>query len=81
MRVAVKHQVPVWVEVDLKAKTIDKVVVDDESLSKPIEYRVILDDLGGVYDTTRYPGKKMAKATRKILDDPEKEWPSWNLGW
>lgn len=78
MRVAVKHSVPVWVEVDLKTQNVDAVIVDDENLSKPIEYRVILEN--GVYDTTRYPGRKMAKAARKV-EDNAKDWPSWKMGW
>lgn len=79
MKVAVKHQIDLWVEVDLKEQSVDRVVVDDTDVGRPVEYRVILKDPPGAYDTTRYPGRKMAKAARKVVDTAE--WPPWQTGW
>ena len=76
MKVAVKHSVPVWVEVDLKTKTVDRVTIDSQEVSRPIEYRVVLPN--GMYDTTRYPGRKMAKAARAVTE--KAKWPEWENG-
>lgn len=75
MRIQVKHTVPVWVVVDTDTQKVDEVYVDDEALERAS---------GGYVDEN---GNELAldtateDAVTTILNDPEIEWPGWNLGY
>lgn len=72
MRVQVEYSVSVFAEVDLETGSLERVVVDDESISGP-DRRSVCDAAAG----QRVDPERAARAV-KIAE--RGEWPAWVVG-
>lgn len=67
MKMYLRYQVDIWVEVDAEEEDIVNVVVDDLTMTRPVE---VLDEGGAVAATE--PGAR----AQRIADS--RCWPSWD---
>ena len=72
MLVNVCYRVPVVAVVDTETGKIERVIVDDVSISKP-EYCETSDDCRALPDKNRH-------AQRAVKIAESQEWPAWSIG-
>lgn len=76
-RINLSYSVPVQVIVNLDDKTVERVVVIDESITQdPGGYCADAD----TYEAINNPNDERVERAYKIAEDGA-PWPSWDFGW
>jgi hypothetical protein len=65
----VRYQADIWVEVDLDEDDVVRVVVDDQTMTVPVE----------VVDRGAAPAAAEGRARAQAIAD-SRDWPSWDYG-